>query len=745
MESNIKQLLYYIDPATLNYQEWINVGMALKHEGYSACDWEEWSRRDSARYHPDECGSKWETFREDGDSIVTGRTIYQMAYDRGYQPPVREEAVALGWDDEISDDYVVVDSEHVEVLPIEQPDGRRWKPVSDLIKYLETLFNDEDIVGYVTKSWVNEDGKHVPTQGSYKKTAGQLIADLRNCKGDIGAVMGDYDPEAGAWIRFNPLDGQGCKNSNVTEYRYALVECDDMDLAKQNALIRELELPVACLVYSGGKSIHAIVKVDAADNKEYRKRVDYLYKICKKNGLIIDEQNKNPSRLSRMPGIKRGKNKQYLIDTNIGKSSWNEWEEWIESVNDDLPDPENLAEVWNDMPKLSPELIKGVLRCGHKMLISGPSKAGKSFALIELVIAMAEGEKWLEWNCKQGRVMYVNLELDRASCLHRFEDVYKATHLQPKNIGNIDIWNLRGKSVPMDQLAPKLIRRAAKKNYIAIIIDPIYKVITGDENSADQMANFCNQFDKVCTELGCAVIYCHHHSKGAQGGKRSMDRASGSGVFARDPDAILDLIELEVSDTVRDQEENKAVCKFCMQWLKKYGLQEQIPIDDQFSQVRMLEWCRDLLKPQYKQITEELKDVREKAKARTAWRIEGTLREFKCFEPVNLWFDYPVHHWDHTGILKDVQPDDSKPFFQKGKEARKRKAKSKRDDIHASTLQAYEMLQSLHPDEPVTINELANHFGMTPKGIKNRLKQEESYLKFDNGTVYQACEKVEAT
>ena len=26
----------------------------------------------------------------------------------------------------------------------------------------------------------------------------------------------------------------------------------------------------------------------------------------------------------------------------------------------------------------------------------------------------------------------------------------------------------------------------------------------------------------------------------------------------------------------------------------------------------------------------------------TAWRIEGTLREFARFDPVNLWFDYPV-------------------------------------------------------------------------------------------------------
>ena len=46
------------------------------------------------------------------------------------------------------------------------------------------------------------------------------------------------------------------------------------------------------------------------------------------------------------------------------------------------------------------------------------------------------------------------------------------------------------------------------------------------------MGAFCNQFDKICNETGSAAIYCHHHSKGAQGSKRAMDRASGSGVFA---------------------------------------------------------------------------------------------------------------------------------------------------------------------------------------------------------------------
>ena len=384
--------------------------------------------------------------------------------------------------------------------------------------------------------------------------------------------------------------------------------------------------------------------MDAADSAEYKKRVDYLYEVCQKNGIDVDTQNRNPSRLSRMPGVQRGEKKQYIVDTNIGKTSWNEWYEWIEGVNDDLPEPEGLESVWDDLPELSPCLIEGILRKGHKMLIAGPSKAGKSFLQIELCIAIAEGKKWLQWCCAQGRVMYVNLELDRASCLHRFKDVYTSMGIAPENLCNIDIWNLRGKSVPMDKLAPKLIRRAAKKDYVAIIIDPIYKVITGDENSADQMANFCNQFDKVCTELGCAVIYCHHHSKGSQGGKKSMDRASGSGVFARDPDALLDLIELEPTEALMKQEENKAICGTCKAYLDAhFKCQDELSQDDLLSSVQMLDYCREHLdKWQMKALERQIEETKKTVKAKTAWRIEGTLREFPKFDPVNLWFDYPV-------------------------------------------------------------------------------------------------------
>ena len=366
-----------------------------------------------------------------------------------------------------------------------------------------------------------------------------------------------------------------------------------MDLGAQNALIRERELPGPTLVYSGGRSLHAIVRIDAASYEEYRTRVDYLYSVCEKNGMKVDKQNRNPSRLSRLPGATRNGHKQFLVETNIGKPSWAEWREWMESVSDDLPDPE--GDLTTDLPPLAPPLIAGVLRQGHKMLLAGPSKAGKSFALIELAICIAEGLPWLGFQCAQGKVMYVNLELDRASCLHRFRDVREA--MGAPRAHSVDIWNLRGRSIPMDKLAPKLIRRCMKKNYIAIIIDPIYKVITGDENSADQMAKFCNQFDKVCTELGCAVIYCHHHSKGSQGGKRSMDRASGSGVFARDPDALLDLIELPVSEELRRQAVGNAVGEACGAYLDKLEKSGEVGQDDLCSEKAALAACEAILTP----------------------------------------------------------------------------------------------------------------------------------------------------
>ncbi len=718
-ENDIKEALDFVSPSALTYEEWLMVGMGLKEAGLPVAVWEQWSARDGGRYHKGECIKKWESFHG-SSKPVTQSSIFQLAYEHGWSGPAGH---ALDWGDELTvgpQQPALVDPRWVEEQELHLPDT--WEPAQQLKRYLQALFEPDEYVAYVTESFMAADRRR-PAKGCWDRTAGQLIEELDACGGDVGKVMGDCDPEIGAWICFNPVDGTGRKDANVTSYRYALVECDNMEPGKQLAAIHQMELPCAALVYSGGKSIHAIVRVNAPDYAEYRKRVDHLYATCQKNGLTLDQQNRNPSRLSRMPGILRAGQKQALLETNVGKSCWEDWCDWVEACTDDLPDTECLADDWDDLPPLADALISGVLRQGHKMLLAGPSKAGKSFALIELCIAIAEGKTWLgRFSCAQGRVLYINLELDRPSCLHRFKDVYTAMGLAPDNLRNIDIWNLRGASVPMDKLAPKLIRRAGKKGYTAVILDPIYKVITGDENSADQMAKFCNQFDVVCRALDCAVIYCHHHSKGAQGGKRSMDRASGSGVFARDPDAMLDMTELTITDAIREQLHNKAACRVIKAMLDKRGHADAYGPDDALSKSRMLTIAKEKLGlADLRAIDAEVAAAQKKADSMTAWRIEGTLREFASFAPVNLWFDYPVHKLD-SGLLEDLQPDsDFRTLGAKGASRRWGDKAKQSKDRKAELDTAFEACMM---DGEVTVYSLGEYMDLKPRTVKNRLKED---------------------
>ena len=642
---DLVQALDYVPASTLDYHEWIEVGMGIKDAGYDVSVWDDWSRNDT-RYKNGDCDRRWNGFQGSG---ITKGTIVKMAMDNGFKPASESTYnAALDWDD---------------VIEFDGEGAAQQSGVAELIRYLTAVFKPDEHVNYVVSSFKDEDGKYKPSGcGSSGRTRDQLIEELRGCNEDIGAVLGDWDHDAGAWIRINPVDGTGVKNNNVTDFRYALIESDDVPVDLQLKFIYDKKLPCAAIVSSAGKSVHAIMRVDAKDLTEYNERVRWIHKVLSDMDFAVDGSNKNPARLSRLPGVDRGDKHQGLIDVNVGYKSFVEWQDYVKNGMEDeeLPDVESLTEVWDNMPDLAPELIEGVLRQGHKLLITGASKSGKSYLLIELAIAIAEGAKWLNFNCRKGKVLYINLEIDSASFFNRIKNVYDESGISPDNIGNIDVWNLRGKAVPMVKLTPKLIRRAKARGYSAIILDPIYKVQDGDENSAGEISKFTNEFDKVATELGCSMIYCHHHSKGSQSGKRSADRASGSGVFARDADAILDMIELS-NETFRNKE----------------GFADF-----------------------------------------TAWRLESTLREFRSFKPFNLFFRYPVHELDDNHLLDNAQPMDV--GIDKARGSIKSTEEKKADRMNELE-NAFEMTKD--DNGWTTLVDLSSMLGVKPDTIRKRITE----------------------
>ena len=629
------------------------------------------------------------------------------------------EGKEFDWNSEIgpkkSNEYKIIDQNWIESEEVKEP--QVFNPFEQIKQYIDLLFSPKDFVAYSMESYKfdNDSTKWLPSQGVYSRTAGEILADLEKNKNDVQNCLGDYNSIAGAWIRFNPFNGDGVKDINITDHRYALVESDKLPIPKQYAIIKELQLPVVVLVHSGKKSLHAIVKIHATNYKEYQERVNFLYKVCQKNGLDLDQANRNPSRLSRMPGISRDNKKQFIIDTNIGKDNWNDWIQYVEDLEDTLPDIVAETEFNPDNePVLSPVLIDGLLREGHKMLLTGPSKAGKSFALIQLCIAVAEGSKWFGFNVKQGRVLYINLELDKRSCQHRIWKICKTRGL-PHNHNEFDVWNLRGHAVSLKELIPKLIRKTAKTKYKMVVIDPIYKVQSGDENSASDVAEFFNCIDLICTKMKTAVVCCHHHSKGEQFNKTSGDRGSGSGVFKRDPDVVLDLLQLVIDENTRKQ----LVDKFELSVIHK-------AFDDSGSDWRdtvtqeILSNAEELCKwAQGNGLGDVMREVRpearEKGKNATAWRLDGTenIREFPSFPPRNLLFSYPLHYVDKA-MFKDAKAIGE--FGEKGKNKEDRK-KDRSDEL-SKVVEICTM-----DEEEVTVSDIAQYLGITERTVRDRIKE----------------------
>jgi len=666
-----REMLRHIPCASLNYQEWTNIGAALHHEGLPCSLWEEWSASDPSRYHAGECEKKWRTFGNYAGTDVTMGTVYHMAVEYGWDPVAGKKT--YGWDDVITYDGEPIDTsgwQREDTKPLTPPPTKdSFSPAKEASDYISALFEPEEKVCYITTAYQDEDGKYKPYGKTSSRTAKQLLDSIKKHPDDITLTFGDYTDAAGVWICFNPMDGEGRSNKNVTSYRYALVESDTQDIDTQYQIIQDLRLPVKMLVHSGGKSLHAIVNIGAVDYKQYQERVDFLYTVCRKHGLVVDTQDKNPSRLSRFPGFRRGEKLQYIVDRNMGLSDFVEWQHYIE---DEMVEPlqvQNLAEIWDDMPPIKPELIEGILRQGHKMLLVSSSKAGKTFALVELAICIAEGRRWLGFRCKQGPVLYLNMELDEASFDDRMRKVYEKMELANPHRENIDIVHLRGKVEVLDKLIPQITRTMKAKEYAAVILDPTYKLGIGDENAAEAVIRFTNAIDRIAN-AGASVIYAHHHSKGAQGAKASMDRASGSGVFARDADALLDVIELRIPK--ERMEEVKA----------EYG---------------------------------------EKV---TAWRMEATLREFPRIEPVNLFFSYPLHEIDAAGILSEANLEENERSMENGREMGSLARSAKKADMKAKLYEAVD--RDIEFDgKRKTYRQYADEFGVSEKTIKRYMSEWE--------------------
>jgi hypothetical protein len=205
-----------------------------------------------------------------------------------------------------------------------------------------------------------------------------------------------------------------------------------------------------------------------------------------------------------------------------------------------LPDLRDVSHfLGENQPPEPPELVKGILHQGSKLVVGGTSKGRKTMALIDLAVSVATGTPWWGFETVRGPVCYINFEIQEPFMCKRVNAVRSAKKLELAD-GMLMAWNLRGHGEGIENLVADLMSVLRHRKFVLIIIDPVYKALGDrDENKAGDVASMLNQLEKIAVKTGAAVVFGAHYSKGNQSLKEAIDRIGGSGVFARDPDSIL--------------------------------------------------------------------------------------------------------------------------------------------------------------------------------------------------------------
>ena len=92
---------------------------------------------------------------------------------------------------------------------------------------------------------------------------------------------------------------------------------------------------------------------------------------------------------------------------------------------------------------------------------------------------------------------------------------------------------------------------------------------------------------------------------------------------------------------------------------------------------------------------------------------------------MNLWFDYPIHLNDESGVLADIDPEMEMPSQMKAREARKKSAEEKRKDKRQKFENA---VANANMGEPPTVKDIAEYLSsdeetVTPRKVRDWVKE----------------------
>jgi len=321
----------------------------------------------------------------------------------------------------------------------------------------------------------------------------------------------------GIFVRINPFRPNlySGSDNDVSAYRHVLVEFDDKPKAEQEKLFRDSGLPITVLIDSGGKSIHAWVRVDAPNRKEWDIRRDIIYSSIPG----IDAKNKNPSRYSRLPGAWRSPtSQQKLLATNLGSASW---EDYLTSreTDDDQSTVVSIKDLISFDSSNDPDNLIGQrwLTRGSSMIVSGGTGIGKSSLMMQIVIQWALGKDFFGIApVRPLKIGVIQAENDKGDLAEAFQGVGFGLNLSGGDMKMLQQQlEFRTEAVRTGDQFLAYARRFIHKSKLDVIVaDPLFSYFGGDLSDQGEVSVFLrNKLQPILQETKVAWIWMHHISK----------------------------------------------------------------------------------------------------------------------------------------------------------------------------------------------------------------------------------------
>jgi len=389
-------------------------------------------------------------------------------------------------------------------------------PVKDnpVEKFFRLMYKKGDMIRVVTEEFDEEKKTfHVQSAGAIREFDFWIRRIQEHGRLNHG------DPGGGMLASINPVSASaetGAKAIDVTDFRYALIEFDDIPIEDQKRILVESNVPCQVVVHSGNRSIHAAIPVMAKDAREYEEKINILYGVFEEYG--VDMQNKMPNRSIRIGGQLRGGVEQFLLNEKpIGAASFSEWLAYRE-IDSSVPEIIGFRKFMEFDPESDDRVLIGKgrwLSKGTTCIFAGESGIGKSSALVQMAMCWGAGRDFFGIEPRRPlKSLVIQAENDHGDMGEMVQGVFRGLNFGPREEELLsENLYLAEESIHTGAEFARVLHRLIMLNRPDVVwCDPLLSYLGDDIMKQKEVSTFLRHQILPILKVTEALLFFSHHA-----------------------------------------------------------------------------------------------------------------------------------------------------------------------------------------------------------------------------------------